>query len=666
MSGIVGIWYPDGQPVDVDAVGCVARRLRGAEGVQAWCEDSVGLGYLFADGAAGGSQPLQGAEGTCVLVAEARIDNRSELLRRLGPAVREQPATDAHLILAAYETWGTECPVHLIGDFAFAIWDARREQFFCARDPVGVKPFYYAFRPGRLFCFAQEVGAFRSLDEDLYRVNESMVGLYVAGRHTREREETFYRGVRRLPAAHAMVVRKEGVDAWCYWHLDPERSMHGYSDEDAIVAFRQAFEEAVRCRLPDATSAGCMLSGGLDSSAVACMAREVLAHERRLPLVTFSTIFPGVSAERQALIDERPYMDAVLQTGGFSPVWVRGDVVSPLHQLDGMLEQFGQPHDVFGAYLSWEAFRQAQERGVRVLLDGLDGDTTVSHGLGYLTELLREGRVQDFVREGEAFCRRWGRPEAPFLRSRALALLNDLGHEKRYGELVRQALRLAGVPGVSPVRLLLQALAASAPSPLLRAARRLRGNSSGEQGTMLNPAFARRIGLEERLAAGRSAAADRSFRHAHARQFTSGVWQSGLELVAALGAGFQLDVRHPFFDRRLIELSVALAPGLKLRDGWTRYVLRAAMVGILPDQVRWRVGKADLSPNFNQRLFEADRSAIEAALWQNASAIDGYLDLPALRRAYTRFIEAGGNAPAEAMSLFIATVLSRWLVRNAA
>ena len=176
--------------------------------------------------------------------------------------------------------------------------------------------------------------------------------------------------------------------------------------------------------------------------------------------------------------------------------------------------------------------------------------------------------------------------------------------------------------------------------------------------------FARRIGLSDQIEARRQPGGG-SARHVHARQFTSGIWQTGLEVVGALGAAFGLDVRHPFFDRRLIELSVALPSQVKLRDGWTRYVLRASMAGILPEAIRWRVEKADLSPNFNRRLFVADRELIEEALWHRAELIAPYVDVSALRQAYARFVGASGEAPADAMNLFTTAVLSRWLHRRA-
>src|SRR3989442_1004237 len=231
----------------------------------------------------GAAPPLAGS-----LHADARIDNRAELCSVLSAP---STVTDAELILQAYARWGERCPEHLLGDFAFALWDARRGFLFCARDHFGVKPFYYHHRPGRLFAFASEIKGLLVLSDVPRRLNETRVADYLVPL-LEDKEITFYEGIVRLPPAHHMTVSRDGVRIEQYWALDPDREIRMKSDGEYAAAFREIFTEAVRCRLARPIPVGSMLSGGLDSSSIVFVAPKLLAEDGSRELHTFSAIFP--------------------------------------------------------------------------------------------------------------------------------------------------------------------------------------------------------------------------------------------------------------------------------------------------------------------------------------------------------------------------------------
>lgn len=155
MSAIAGIYYLDGQPVDPADLGRMLETLahRGSDRVGVWSEGHIGFGHRMLWTTPESLQeqlPLVNQTGDLAIAADARIDNRDELIAALG--LMDRPSdkiTDSQLILAAYEKWGDRCPEKLLGDFAFAIWDGRSQRLFCARAPMGVKPFYY-YRSSRL------------------------------------------------------------------------------------------------------------------------------------------------------------------------------------------------------------------------------------------------------------------------------------------------------------------------------------------------------------------------------------------------------------------------------------------------------------------------------------------------------------------------------------
>src|SRR3989442_1012999 len=207
VSGIAGLWRLDGRPTEPAELDRMLARLahRGPDGAGAWRHGPVALGHRMLHTTPESlreCQPLVGTTGDLVLVADARIDNRAELCPLL-PAPSD--ATDAELILAAYERWGEHCPEHLLGDFAFAIWDGRAQRLFCARDHFGVKPLYYHHRPSRLFAFASEIKGLLALADIPRRLNETRVAAYLVPLFE-DKEVTFYEEIVRLPPAHRMVV----------------------------------------------------------------------------------------------------------------------------------------------------------------------------------------------------------------------------------------------------------------------------------------------------------------------------------------------------------------------------------------------------------------------------------------------------------------------------
>ena len=209
MSAIVGMLFADGRPVDPGDLERMTAPLahRGPDGKGTWLGGRVGLGHLLLTTTPESQNerlPLE--RDGLTITADARLDNRDELLRALdiSPA-----APDGELILAAYGRWGEACPARLLGDFAFAVWDTRRRILFAARDHFGVKPLYYFCSPG-VFAFASELKALLPVPFVPRRLDEERVADYLLslGEDT---ESTFYRDIRRLPPAHTITATGETV-----------------------------------------------------------------------------------------------------------------------------------------------------------------------------------------------------------------------------------------------------------------------------------------------------------------------------------------------------------------------------------------------------------------------------------------------------------------------
>jgi asparagine synthase (glutamine-hydrolysing) len=526
------------------------------------------------------------------------------------------------LILEAYRKWGEDCACHLVGDFSFAIWDAQREKLFCAKDSAGVRSFYY-YETRHLFVFGSEIKALTSLPEVPSVLNETRVGDYLINLYE-DRSITFYKNILRLPPATTLTVTCDALRHRTYWKLDPTREIRLRNDGEYTEAFKELFDIAVRCRVRSCAPVGSALSGGLDSSAIACTARNLLPN----PVHTFSVIFPGLPEQDLKIIDERRFIDHVLETGNFLPHYIRGDQLSPMRDAARVHHHLDEANFAPNLYLHWAMYGAAKENGVRVFLDGLDGDTTVSHGFEYLEEMARTFQWKKLGAEA------------------GLLAANLFG-----GSKPRRIIWNYCVKDMAPVWMF-QAWR------LMRGRfREVRANS-----TLVHPDLIQRLALRQRARRLSPPKVDGTARGYHHKALNFSLYPHALEAADKATSAFGIEARYPFFDRRLIEFCLALPANQKLGAGWNRLIFRRAMQGVLPPEIQWRGSKGNLSPNFHRSLLESDGATLDRVAFGQNSAANGYLDTGSVRRALEEYraapLAAGGK---NSIQLFTAASLALWL-----
>jgi asparagine synthase (glutamine-hydrolysing) len=659
VSAIAGIIRMDDRDASAELAGAMIDVLahRGDErGV--WCDGPAALASRGQHAGAGlrhETQVVRHREAGWFLVGDARIDNREDLARTLGLG-NAHLLSDGAVILGAYERWGEACPVHLVGDFSFAIWNAGSRTLFCARDAMGVRPFYYAHSPRRL-AFASEIKALRVLDDVSDALDPEQVAMFLEAEQD-DRDRTLFREIRRLPAAHCMTVSARGVSLREYWTLDTSREIRFATDGEYAEALREQFTTAVRCRLRGSHAVGATLSGGLDSSSIVCTARNLVRESGSSLLQTFSLVFPGLPDNELRLIDERRYIDAVVAQGGVTPHFVRGDQLSPLADLERVLWHMDEPFFAPNLYLHWGLYGAAQQQGVRVLLDGFDGDATVSHGLARLDALGRRGKWDEFEGEVRAFAKHRAISPESVLPHYGLPLLDELARTGRWLAWARAAHQVTRRFELSRGSVSLDhGLRALVPERARHAWRKIRGIGDAR---VLRPELDRRL-RERRRAAAASARTHgvTSPRQAHAEGLRQPLYQTTLELADKAAAAFGIEARYPFFDRRLMELCVGFPAEQKLGDGWSRLVFRRAMNGLLPSEIQWRAGKGNLSPNFHRNFRELDGPVVGGIA---LDALEPFADVAVLKSMQRRGATTTSTAdPGGAFLLFRASILAAWL-----
>lgn len=587
-----------------------------------------------------------------VVVADARLDDREALAREIGAAPSRE-LSDADLILRAYLHWGDGTAARLTGDFAFVVHDERTGRVLLGRDRMGVKPLYL-YRGGGTLAFATEIRGLLALPFVPRQTDPEQIGLQLAWGEP-DREGTVYRAIRRLPAAHCLTLSPGAMDRppTRYWSLDAVAEVRRSDAREYAAGLAEVLRMAVRDRMRGEERVASTLSGGLDSSTIACIARQEAEREGSGEVHAISLVFDGFSADDTRLLDEREYMRAVIDGGGL--IWhpIAGDGITPLGDVDEMLAAIGQPFAAPNAHLHWQMYREAASAGAEVFLDGVDGDTAVSHGFGRLNGQLARRDWDGFAREVNAFGERDGRGSARVLQHYGLPYLEDLAEAGRWREWMaaagalstrfslsrRQLLWRRGiVPGLSGMR-----PGTAATQPI------------GED--LLDPRIVER--LADRMPSLSQPRATLE-REGHRAGVMQPAYQGTLELADACAAHWGLTPRYPFFDRRVIEYCLSLPDEEKLSDGWSRLVLRRAMEGILPPEVQWRVGKSNLSPAFAAALRGVDREEVAKA---DLAPLAPYARLDVVERARGRLMagELTGWGDPDGYLVYRAVVAARWL-----
>jgi asparagine synthase (glutamine-hydrolysing) len=503
--------------------------------------------------------------------------------------------------------------------------DDRTGRVFGARDHLGVKPFYYRASSSGL-AFATRASAIAEVDGLPLDLDEARVAdVLVSALECVDRTSTFYLGVLRLPPGHRLTFEAGRVAVAPYWTPDSSRETRLGGDGEYAEAFREVFNEAVRCRLSG--PAASMLSGGLDSSAIVGHARALLLAERGPSLTTLSAVTDDPGCE------ETRHVRAVLELPGLDPVTIRpGDVGGFRHEIDAFVGSMEEPFD--GSMLiPLLSYCAARRRGFGAVLDGVDGDVVASHEPDVLAGLLRSGAWGTAVREARGFAGFYAGTYDPWSAATRLLAVNA---------------GRAFAPG----------FLRAAWSPV-RTTRDVRATVSD---SIISRDFAARIDVAARL---RALWAHRALRSAciprerQAREIAHPQIAAALERYHRVAASQGVEARHPFFDKRVVEFCLALPWDQKVRDGWSKWVVRRAADGLLPDAVRWRRGRwVRLGWRFLTAVIGESGDYLARELSSDMVELAPYVDLVKVRALNDRY-RRGDLESAE--PLWTAAVLSSWL-----
>ncbi len=612
MSALCGFLNLDAAPADPQLVAAQVAQLqpRGPDGSGTFTEGPCALGHLLlriTPESDGETSPFRSPDGQLVIAFDGRLDHREDLLAALAVPSSEHRLPDPALILRAYAQWGADCVTRLDGEFAFALWDRRQQELFCASDAFGSRPFYF-YRDARRLVFASAIRGVLAVPGVPRELDELSLACSLGGA-PRPPGQTLYAGISFLPGGRTLTVPRGGQPVMrTWWQLAMEPEIQLRSTEDYAEALRELLERATRSALRTRHPVGAMVSGGLDSTGVACLAaRDLAARGQRL--VTVSTVLPeefqGVEWEKE----ESTFIRSALERyPNMDPHWARGLAFPVITFDDAAYQLHDEPDGDPKSFRTAELFRLAEQAGARVLLGGMGGDMAASFkGTGYLQQLAVGGR--------------WGEM------ARHLQLLARVRGETVRGIFRREVLR--------PL----------APEWLRRWNDTFRHEAVAARDELaIHPEFAARMQMAERR---RAAGRDRE-RPADFRRLQVPLANAGL-----LGGGSGWARRHaphmespqPLMNRRLWEWCHRVPLGEFTRDGRSRGLYRRALRDVLPESILRRHSKGWFAPDYVQRL-AACRPAMERFLAEHPGqdAVWNYVSRPQVEATLQRLAAAGTRA----------------------
>ena len=550
MCGIAGICNRKAKRLDLSLIkrmtDTISHRGPDAEGHWLDNEGMVALGHRrlsILDLSDAGSQPMHKFDFSIVFNGEIYnyLELRSELIKE---DYHFESETDTEVLLAMYHRHGQKMLKFLDGMFAFAIWDKTRKQLFCARDRFGEKPFFYTRYQDQLI-FASEMKALFEVDNQLTSTDMVQVSKYLLlGESPNEAEEdTFYGNVKRLPPAHFLIYEEGHVIVRSYWELEitnPKNISLCESSEE----FFALISESVKKRLRSDVEVGSSLSGGLDSSSIVGLIKNLIGNEGCVN--TFSARFKNFAK------DEGTFMQKMADHIDAKSHYTYPNGEEMIGQLESIFHYQEEPFPSTSILIQHEVFKLAKESKVTVILDGQGADEILAGYHHYFPTFFNE-----------------------LHRSNKLLYKSELDHFLTLHELnskeYKRKLLLKRLLGAGGLRLYRRIIMSN-----IQNRKRILSQEVVQQATNSKRNNAEHFhSLKEHLKI----------------ESTSGGLQTLLRYADRNSMAHSREVRLPFLDHRLVEFCFGLSNTHKINKGWTKYVLRKSIEKLLPTEITWRRDK---------------------------------------------------------------------------
>lgn len=499
--------------------------------------------------------------------------------------------TDTEVILASYDKWGEECVSKFNGMWAFALHDKEKNIIFCSRDRFGIKPFYFTETENQ-FIFGSEIKQLLSFHSRNY-VNETILMDYLLSGIQEHTDETFFEGIIKLPAAHNLIYNLTTHDYQInpFYTLHVDSNLSRQNETYSIQAYKNELERAIRLRLRSDVKVGTCLSGGMDSSSVATIAAKLYKESNQEPF----TAITASSTEKEN--DESYFANIVAQNGTMQWHVTQPQTQDFINTIDEVVytqeEPFGSP----SIFMQYFVMKKAKEIGCKVMLDGQGGDETL---LGY-EKYYPSAYLAYFKTKG------------------LLQTLKEIRNSHRNN--TKMSLKWIAIYTVGSLFAY------------------LRKKEYAKRASFVKKEYLGKLMVLDEIA--------KSYFDINDLQHLE-ITRTNLPVLLRYedknSMRHSVEARLPFIDYQTLETALSINISHKIHHGWTKYILRKAMEGILPNEIIWRKNKLGfnapeatwLSQIESQMIMAVERSKILTRVTDKRKLLARYgsLDLRLKWRLY--------------------------------
>jgi asparagine synthase (glutamine-hydrolysing) len=548
MCGIAGLIYKDKTPVKEGTLRKMTDKMshRGPDAEGFFVHENLGFGHRrlsIIDTSESANQPFHFND-KHVLVFNGVIYNYIELKEELKEkGYSFNTTSDTEVLVASYDCWGEECVKKFNGMWAFAIFDSKNNKVFCSRDRFGIKPFYY-FSNENKFIFASEIKPILEI-EKVEKVNIQILLQYLIVNLTGHFNETFFEGILKLPASHNLIydLKTNEFRIYKYYDIEFKKEINKLNLEESIEIFEKKFEESIKIRLRSDVKIGSALSGGLDSPYVTTIANKIIDKQNNCG---FTAITVGSLDERD---DESKLAKLIAET-----IHVNHDIVTPKsdefrHDLENVIFMHEEPFADLSVFMQNFLMKEANKLGVKVFLDGQGADEIL---LGYSRYTAAFLRNHDFISNLKFLKKVKSHYDISILEAGKIYFYFSSYFVRKFRLQRRGAIlknKYLGIINFSKLK------------KLTKSYKKIFELQKNEIFHFLLPDILR---IEDK--------------------------NSML---------FSIESRLPFLDYTFVETVLSINNNYKIRDGWSKYILRRNLEKFLPDEVTYNSRKIGLNPPVN-------------------------------------------------------------------
>ncbi|TRU02505.1 MAG: asparagine synthase (glutamine-hydrolyzing) [Microcystis aeruginosa Ma_AC_P_19900807_S300] len=610
MCGIIGSWSKT-NPKNIDSMiaeGLMMLNHRGPDdkGYET-IETAAGIVFMgqtrlsIIDLTEGGHQPMSTSDGRFVIVFNGEIYNYKELrseLIRLGYIFKSE--SDTEVLLASWSQWGKDCLIKLVGMFSFAILDTRSETLTLVRDAFGIKPLFY-YHNGTTLAFSSEIQTVMHLSNEELSINNQRVYEYLIYAVQDIGEDTFIQDIHHVPPSHLVVLNLNNPDTLTLekWWTPSIVENKQISFEAAVEKLRYLFLENIRYHLMSDVPVGVALSGGIDSSGIACAIRFL---EPNMDIHTFSFIPEGSQLSEEKWID---IVNSHIKAIPHKAFVKAGELKSDIFDL---VNSQGEPFCTTSMYAQYRVFQLAKDIGIKVVLEGQGADEILAGYQGYHGQRMRSLFEQGNIRGMIKFASRWKKWHGRENKSAWKAFIGQVIPDSTYK-------RVQSITAVQKIP------------------------------DWINQSFLRKININERPI--RTASSRKGRKRRVAEVLYDSLTNYGLPSLLRYGdrnaMRFSIENRVPFLTIPLAEFLLTLPEEFLIsQDGETKSIFRAAMRGIVPDIILDRRDKVGFEVPMGKWVYEMKKEINEVEFLPDDLNI---LDLTSVKRILSENIHNQEKMP---------------------